>query len=504
MTTRRSPRRLRFTPAAGASRQRLLTASLIAVLCIFTPLCGPTAAQTDPDPPRASETAPTVLAPIAAQPAAAEPDTRTIPSSDEMIAWDATDLDGAHELAQRRGAALLALFVRPGAPVTERLIGDLASEHRRALPRTLLLARIAADHGVGAEQARSLGVLDLPTAIVFDAQGIEIDRVIGYADRDAWRIGIQRAAGGHDPLPALLARDNAIDPHTCFESGWRLLVRGEVEPGMELLRRVFMRDDGNVAGHTVEALRLMARYTEEIRKRPHSALDYWTVLLEEHYDPASHAQALSALVRIHTALGSPEEGFKYLSKRARDRLTDYRRLDDLAAYAERTGFGTLEAAQLLRESLQLSSREETGGILLRLLLSEGRVWEAEQQVRSWRGVGWSGPGVDSLSARVTEARRRLNAAWNVGYDTPPQVERQIAPECPHSATVIGATGQVVVKAFVSEDGIVVDAILHSSSGVDALDGAALEAALQWRFRPAKRAGEPIATQVLIPLRFDCR
>ncbi len=112
--------------------------------------------------------------------------------------------------------------------------------------------------------------------------------------------------------------------------------------------------------------------------------------------------------------------------------------------------------------------------------------------------------MDSLATRVDEARRRLDDAWSASFDTPPQVELQTPPECPESAMVIGAEGQVTVRAFVREDGQVVDARLHSSSGVDALDGAALEAILTWQFRPAKREGEPVPAQVLIPLRFDCR
>ncbi|MBD3236298.1 MAG: TonB family protein, partial [Candidatus Eisenbacteria bacterium] len=98
----------------------------------------------------------------------------------------------------------------------------------------------------------------------------------------------------------------------------------------------------------------------------------------------------------------------------------------------------------------------------------------------------------------------LDAAYSQAFDTPPRVEHQPPLDCPRSAQAIGATGQVTVKAFIAEDGRVTETILHTSSGVDALDGAALAAVREWRFQPAKRDGAPVATQVLIPLRFDCR
>jgi protein TonB len=63
---------------------------------------------------------------------------------------------------------------------------------------------------------------------------------------------------------------------------------------------------------------------------------------------------------------------------------------------------------------------------------------------------------------------------------------------------------VVVRAIIGPEGTVLDASVHSSSDVNALDDAAVEAVTKWRFRPAKRGGSPVAAEVLIPLRFDCQ
>jgi TonB family protein len=427
-----------------------------------------------------------------------------IASVSAAIQWDASDVEEALELAAHREAPALVLFVDQQSPSCERLLRDLAATYLAELPQRLVLSRIEAETGEGAKTAHRWGVLDLPTAIVFAPAGDEIDRVCGYADPEAWHLAILRAAQGTDPLPALLNRAREHDLHAFYEAGWRLLVRGEQKRGRELLRRVYSTDSDNAYGHTLPALRLLARYWEQIDERPETALTYWKILLDKRFDPQSRAEALSALVRIYPAIGKPEDGLHYLTKQTRKRLDDRNRLEDLTAFAERTGVGTLETATMLRDALRLNPHDRTAELLIRLLLSEGRIWEAEEQIQIWRKSGWEGPGMDALAARVLRESRRAQEAWDTHFDTPPQLAERVDPECPESATLIGASGQLVVEVMVGPDGSVLDCEIRDSSGVDALDGAALEAIAQWTFRPAKKGGKPVAAHVLVPLNFDCR
>jgi len=64
-----------------------------------------------------------------------------------------------------------------------------------------------------------------------------------------------------------------------------------------------------------------------------------------------------------------------------------------------------------------------------------------------------------------------------------------------------AQGLVVLQILVRADGAVAEREVAASSGVPALDQAALRAAAAWRFAPATRDGMPIDAWAIIPVRF---
>lgn len=51
------------------------------------------------------------------------------------------------------------------------------------------------------------------------------------------------------------------------------------------------------------------------------------------------------------------------------------------------------------------------------------------------------------------------------------------------------------------DGLVGTAKVLTSSGFPLLDESALDAVRRWRFIPGTRGGDPVATTVLMPVRF---
>ena len=78
------------------------------------------------------------------------------------------------------------------------------------------------------------------------------------------------------------------------------------------------------------------------------------------------------------------------------------------------------------------------------------------------------------------------------------------PDYPSRAIRRGLEGTVLVEVEVLPDGAVGEVTLHESSGHRLLDDAALRAARQGRFRPAKRDGEPVASRVIVPFEFYLR
>jgi protein TonB len=80
--------------------------------------------------------------------------------------------------------------------------------------------------------------------------------------------------------------------------------------------------------------------------------------------------------------------------------------------------------------------------------------------------------------------------------------KTVGPEFPESARRKGITGWVEVVFTVTPKGTVADAEVRSSSPEEVFDDAALKAVKQWRFEPATKDGQPIATRTMIRLKFD--
>jgi protein TonB len=76
------------------------------------------------------------------------------------------------------------------------------------------------------------------------------------------------------------------------------------------------------------------------------------------------------------------------------------------------------------------------------------------------------------------------------------------PPYPELSRKAGHTGVVILRVSVSTSGRVAAVSLIKSSGYSLLDDRARTAVRRWIFRPARRAGRPVATQVDVPVRFS--
>jgi TonB family protein len=73
------------------------------------------------------------------------------------------------------------------------------------------------------------------------------------------------------------------------------------------------------------------------------------------------------------------------------------------------------------------------------------------------------------------------------------------PQYPDFARTRGIQGMVLVQALVGRDGLVKDARIMKS--IPALDSYAVEAVMQWRFKPGAAKGAPVAVWVAVPVKF---
>ena len=88
----------------------------------------------------------------------------------------------------------------------------------------------------------------------------------------------------------------------------------------------------------------------------------------------------------------------------------------------------------------------------------------------------------------------------VPVDVKPVPIKQVQPQYPESARLSGKEGVVWLKCLVGKNGKV-SKVKVVQSDTPIFDEAAISAALQWKFSPAKIKGKPVEVWAAIPFKF---
>lgn len=75
------------------------------------------------------------------------------------------------------------------------------------------------------------------------------------------------------------------------------------------------------------------------------------------------------------------------------------------------------------------------------------------------------------------------------------------PVYPAMSRRLGEEGRVMLEVHINADGIPSKVTIHKSSGFPRLDDSAFEAVKRWKFAPARRGGEAIASVAIVPIPF---
>jgi len=86
-------------------------------------------------------------------------------------------------------------------------------------------------------------------------------------------------------------------------------------------------------------------------------------------------------------------------------------------------------------------------------------------------------------------------------EEPPELIYSVLPEYPRWARESETEGRVIIKALISKEGDVLDAVVFVSSENTLLDEAALAVARKYKYRPAIQNGRPIAVWVTYKVDF---
>jgi protein TonB len=78
------------------------------------------------------------------------------------------------------------------------------------------------------------------------------------------------------------------------------------------------------------------------------------------------------------------------------------------------------------------------------------------------------------------------------------------PAYPESVRRLGVQGTTQLRFEVLPSGRVGRIVVDKSSGHPDLDQAAVDAAREWRFEPARRGNVPVVAWVSVPIRFELK
>jgi protein TonB len=90
-----------------------------------------------------------------------------------------------------------------------------------------------------------------------------------------------------------------------------------------------------------------------------------------------------------------------------------------------------------------------------------------------------------------------------GFDTYPEVIREVTPVYPEIARKAEVEGKVVLLVTIDETGHVIEARI-AQSGAEVFNQAALDAAFAYAFRPAEQNGFPVKATISLTFKFVLR
>ncbi len=123
-----------------------------------------------------------------------------------------------------------------------------------------------------------------------------------------------------------------------------------------------------------------------------------------------------------------------------------------------------------------------------------KVEKVESQDEKNRSAGKQTSGRQDPNATATQSAES-DPVFNAAYLNNP------APYYPASAKRNGIQGKVLIDVVVKIDGTPATVQILRSSGSSDLDEAALDAVKQWKFIPARRGGNLIQANAIVPVEF---
>jgi protein TonB len=107
--------------------------------------------------------------------------------------------------------------------------------------------------------------------------------------------------------------------------------------------------------------------------------------------------------------------------------------------------------------------------------------------------------VDTSDVKVEDAS--IDQIEFVPYEERPVMTREVKPDYPAIGREAGTEGTVQLMVYVGTDGKVKNVFVTGPMEIDAFNQAAVDAAYQCQFTPAKMSGVPVGVWISLPMHF---
>lgn len=107
------------------------------------------------------------------------------------------------------------------------------------------------------------------------------------------------------------------------------------------------------------------------------------------------------------------------------------------------------------------------------------------------------------AGKMSEADKEWAKPWDVvfDYDVPPKPIKITRPQYPRAAFERKVQGTVVIRILIDAEGNIPHDRAQVLNSIPGLDEAALDCIRAWKFTPAQKNGQPVATMARAPVGF---
>ena len=182
--------------------------------------------------------------------------------------------------------------------------------------KNIICVKVDFDTSYGQKIKRKYRIIGLPTVVFLNSKGKEIDRVIGYDSKEQFLELVKKYGSGKDSLPLLQEKlkKEPNNPELIFEVGKRLLLRGNEENGIKLLKKILTIDPNNSSDYADNALFVLGRYYSRVKENPEIGLKYWRELFFKYPNSDYGTGALSWMLRAYKDLNKLDEAHSLLKE----------------------------------------------------------------------------------------------------------------------------------------------------------------------------------------------